>query len=133
MEQACLEEARRTFTQACDSPMLQPPMVDIFRIDNMDNPKFAQILNGTFQCPAECNQYVRKLIQHLKHPKDLPPITQRMYKEYKRSWELAQETTASSPSSVHFGHYITGIAEEMVGKLNAILANIRLLSGTAPE
>jgi len=40
---------------------------------------------------------------------------------------------ASSPSSVHFSHYITAIAEESIGKLNAILANARLLSGTAPE
>jgi len=39
--------------------------------------------------------------------------------------------TASSPSSLHFRHYIVGIAEETIGKLNAILANIRLLSGTA--
>jgi len=46
--------------------MLQPPMVDIFGIDNMDNPKFEQILNGTFQCPVECNQYIQKLIEHLK-------------------------------------------------------------------
>jgi len=99
-------------------------MVDIFGIDNMDNPKFEQILNGTFQCPVECNQYVQKLIKHLKQPKDLPPILPRTYEEYKRSWELAQETTTFSPSSIHFGHYIAGIAEEMVRKCNAILANV---------
>jgi len=40
---------------------------------------------------------------------------------------------ASSPSSVHFGHYIAAIAEELIGKLNAILANVRLLSRMAPE
>jgi len=108
-------------------------MVDIFGIDNMDNPKFKQILDSTFWCPIECNQYVRKLIMHLKQPKNLPPITPQAYKEYERSWELVQETTALSPSQVHFGHYIAGIAEDMVGKLNAILANVCLLSGTAPE
>jgi len=40
---------------------------------------------------------------------------------------------ASSPSHVHFGHYIAGIAEDTVGKLNAILANVHLLSGMAPK
>jgi len=46
--------------------MLQPSMVDIFGIANMDNPKFKQILDGTFRCPAECNKYIHKLIEHLK-------------------------------------------------------------------
>jgi len=38
-----------------------------------------------------------------------------------------------SPSSVHFGHYIAAIAEALIGKLNAILANVRLLSRMVPE
>jgi len=99
----------------------------------MDHPAFEQILTRTFQCPAECNRYVHKRIKCLKRPKDLPPITMQTYEEYKRSWEIACKTTASSPSQIHFGHYITGIAEDTVGKLNAILANVHLLSGMAPE
>jgi len=27
------------------------------------------------------------------------------------------------PSSVHFGHYIAGVADDLVRKLNALLAN----------
>ena len=57
----------------------------------------------------------------------------RMYKEYKRSWKITCKTTASSPSQVHFGHYIAGIADDTVGKLNAILANVHLLSSMPPE
>jgi len=41
--------------------------------------------------------------------------------------------TALLPSSVHFGHYISAITEESIGKVNAILANVRLLSRMAPE
>jgi len=37
------------------------------------------------------------------------------------------------PLLVHFGHYIAAIAKESIGKLNAILANVRLLSRMAPE
>jgi len=54
------------------------------------------------------------------------------YDEYKQSWKIAQETTAFSPSVVHFGQYMAGITKDTVGKINAILANIRLLSGMAP-
>jgi len=55
------------------------------------------------------------------------------YEDYKCSWEKARETTASSPSSIHFGHYIAGITDDIIGELNAILANDQLLSSTAPE
>jgi len=40
---------------------------------------------------------------------------------------------ASSPLVVHFGHYMAGITKDTISKINAILANVRLLSGTAPE
>jgi len=133
IEQACPTEAKWRFTQANDTPMLQQSMINILGIDNMDSPAFKQILVGTFQCPAECNKYVHKLIKNLKRPQELPPITMRTYDKYKWSWELAWETTASSPSKVHFRHYITGIMKDMIGKLNAILANVQLLSGMAPE
>jgi len=133
IEQACLDEAKRRFTQANDTPMLQQPMLSIFGVNNMEHPAFEQVLQGTFQCPAGCDIYLQKLLAHLKRPDDLPTITMRTYAEYQRSWERARETTASSPSSLHFGHYIAGIAENTIGKLNAILANVRLLSGTAPN
>jgi len=109
-------------------------MLTIFGIGNMDSPAFEQILEGMFQCPAKCGKYVHKLLKQLKRPQDLPPITMRMYADDKRSWEIARETTASSRSSVHFGHYITGIAEDTIGKLNAILAYVQpLTSGMALE
>jgi len=72
---ACLEEARRCFTQAKDTPMLQQPMLSLFSIDQMDTPMFTQILEGTFQCPTECNPYLQKLLKQLQKLEGLPPIT----------------------------------------------------------
>jgi len=64
IKQVCLKEAWHRFTQANTTSMLQPPMINIFGINNMDHPAFEQILAGTFQCPEECNMYVHKLIDH---------------------------------------------------------------------
>jgi len=133
IERVCLEEAKCRFTQAKDTPMLQLPMLNMFGIDQMDTPEFAQILDGMFQFPKECNPYLQKLLSHLQKPEGLLPIMIQQYDEYKHSWERAREMTALLPSLVHFGHYIAAIAEESIGKLNTILANVRLLSGTAPE
>jgi len=130
---ACCKEARQRFMQAKDTLMLQPPMLNIFGIDNMDTPEFSQILDGMYACLAGTSIYLQKLILHLKWPKELPPITIWTYEEYKWSWEIMQETMVSSPSSIHFRHYIARIADDIIGKLNAIMANVQLLSGTAPE
>jgi len=57
----------------------------------------------------------------------------RTYKEFQCGWQRARETTASSPSGIHFGHYIAAMTNKTVAKLNAILANLALLSRSAPE
>jgi len=64
---------------------------------------------------------------------NIPEITMRMYEEYKRSWEHARETMTSSALTLHFGHYVARIANNIVGKLNAILANEWLASSMAPQ
>jgi len=132
IEQACLAEAQQRFTQARTAPMLQQPMLGIFGIDNVDTPEFMAILDGTYQCPLQCNAYLLKLLLSLKCPKDLTLIPMQSYEKYKKSWKIAQETMASTPSAVHFRHYMAGITKDMVGKINTILANVRLLSGMAP-
>jgi len=54
------------------------------------------------------------------------------YNKYKTSWEQDRETMASSPLSLHFGHDIAGVANDIVGKLNMIMANAWLANGMAP-
>jgi len=59
-KKACLEEAEQCL-QAAQTPMLQPPMIDLLRITDMDSLAFKQILTGTFECPMKHDPYIRKL------------------------------------------------------------------------
>jgi len=56
LEQACLAEAGRRFTQAKDTPFLSEPLSSIFR-DNLEAPAFQEVLNRTFQIPPNCDPY----------------------------------------------------------------------------
>jgi len=87
LEIACLEEAKCRFTQVAMTPMLQPPMIDLLGIDDVDSPAFQQILNGTFECPQDCDPYIQKLLPYLAWPDSIPEVTMRTYKDYKSSWE----------------------------------------------
>jgi len=47
--------------------------------------------------------------------REYPRFEQWTYTEYKQSWEKAREKMALSPSLVHFGHFIAGVANDLVG------------------
>jgi len=83
--------------------------------------------------PCRLHPYLQKLTPYQARLANIPEILMQTYEEYKCSWERASETTASLPSSLHFGHCIARMANHVVGKLNTILANKQLASGTAPK
>jgi len=60
LEEACLNEARRRFTQAANTPMLQEPLKFLLGNTTLTAEAFQQVLEGTFQCPEECNLYTKK-------------------------------------------------------------------------
>jgi len=133
IELACLEEAHHQFTQAADTPMLQQPRISCFGLANIDSVAFQKILDGTFQCLSTCDLITKHLLQQLARPDRVVDHHLRMYKEFYKGWSQAWETTALSPSGIHFGHYMVVMMNMMVAKLNAILANLALLSRSAPE
>jgi len=59
LEQACLEEAGRRFTQASNTPMLTSPLLEIF--GEHGKPKtLAQVLAGEFTTLPDCDKYAKK-------------------------------------------------------------------------
>jgi len=51
LENLCLAEAGRQFTQAANTPFLQTPLLQIFTEANLGTKAFDQVLEGTFVCP----------------------------------------------------------------------------------
>jgi len=108
LEWACIEEAGRQFTQALDTPLLVDPFLHLFGETGASSSHFQQVLSSSFQSPAICNPFSALLLHHLYHPAlvlDLPPCS---LKAYASSWQKARESTSSSPSGIHFGHYMAG-------------------------
>jgi len=104
--------------------MLQEPMFSWLGIANIDSNTFQQILDGTFECLATCEPITKWLLQQLARPEGVQEHLPQIYQEYWQGWLQAQETMASSPSGIHFGHYMVAMADATIAKLNAILANL---------
>jgi len=132
LEQACIDEAGQCFMQAQDTTLLSAPLVNIFGETGIGSQSFKQVLDGTFTPPMACDPFATKLLHHLYNPppiKDIPPCT---VKDYQCRWCKAQETTSSSPSEIHFGHYITSTFNLEILVINTKLADIPLCTGLTP-
>jgi len=62
LEQLCLEEVGRQFTQAANTLFLQPPLLKVFLEANVLTKAFNQVLTGTFICPLDTDPMVIRLI-----------------------------------------------------------------------
>jgi len=93
---------------------------------------FQEVLNGTFRCPPETNQYAVRLLTSLKrHPGAY--ATKHTIQDQIYGWQKVRETMASSMSSVHFGHYMAGMFNPEIALLNATMVDILLVSGYSPR
>jgi len=62
-------------------------------------------------------------------PPQVVDCVMRTADEYCNSWRKARETTSSSASGTHFGHYIASTFNPEIMVINAALANIPLWTG----
>jgi len=65
VEQACLEEAGWRFTQANQTPFLQPPLLNDFGEIGVDRPAFHAVLEGWYMVLPGCNPAAAKLLATL--------------------------------------------------------------------
>jgi len=75
LESTCLAEAGRRFTQANDTPFLTSLLLEIFGETGVCSKAFNVVLERTFVLPSEYDKYMKKVLQHLSKPPDVPVIT----------------------------------------------------------
>jgi len=81
LEQACLNEAGRWFTQANNTPFLSPPLIHIFGKATI-NKEAKQVLEGKFTSPPHCDPYAALFLASLRRPQSLPDISPRTTADY---------------------------------------------------
>jgi len=60
-------------------------------------------------------------------------IPLRTPEEYQYGWKHARESTASSLSGIHFGHYIAAVEDIITEKINRLMATIPMLTRISPQ
>jgi len=125
---ACLVEVGQCFTQARHTPLLTPPLLDIFGKCSQTK-AFEKVLNDTFHPPPTCNTFMAKFLARVSRPPTIQEVTDWSTQAYCRSWQRAQESTRLLALGIHFGDYIAGTINPDILVVNMALANIPLCTG----
>jgi len=83
-----------------------------------------QVLAGTFVCPKEVDDMTKCLLLALQQTLTISCLQSRKLDDITEGWRKAREATSSSPSLIHFGHYMAGTFNPTIAVFNARLANL---------
>jgi len=126
----CLEESRNIFTQANNTPFLVEPLLSELGLIGTQWEQFSQIAMGLYHPPQDAPNNVKwllplleRLVEITDHPNKITP------EQHKQGWMKAKESTSSSLSGAHFGHYKAGATHAVINKLYTLLADIPLWMG----
>jgi len=111
------------------TPFLTSPLIDIFTEANLSTKAFNQVLEGTFVCPEGANEMTKCLLVALQRPHNISLIQLWQLGDITAGWCKAREETLSSPSSIHFSHYIVGMFNPTITVVNARIANLGSATG----
>ena len=96
-----------------------------------------EVLDGTYTFPDYTHQGTKELLEEVEKnheifPQNVVNIVMTM-ENWRRHWKRTNETTSSSPSILHFGHYMAGLDSRLITLFDALKATTADTRGFALE
>ena len=139
IEQACMNEGRRRFTQSANTPFLQAPLLN--EIGYLaDLPGADTILDGTFFAKRSpdapiLDEITQKFIHELRRDPQVPDLATGFLsaEAHRKGWRRMKPTTSSSTFGPGFIDYIAGSYNAIIAEFDATMSSIPFLSGYSPQ
>jgi len=91
------------------------------------------ILDGTYDFPPDFDQATKEILLEYARIQVMIPINSLNMlitkEEWKQQWRGRRESTSSSESGLHFGHYIAGIASDHISYFHALKTSLIIRRG----
>jgi hypothetical protein len=93
------------------------------------------VLDGTYELPDGEHEGTQQLFQAIARirqkipPNSILPVIDT--DTWKSTWQRKQESTSSSFSGLHFGHYISGATSDIISEVHAYKTSLALYHGIA--
>jgi hypothetical protein len=134
IERQLIEENKRRFNQAAESPFLVQPLVSwVGKFgETVGVDKILDADLGNLETTID--QYSFKVLQEMKRPAPfLHHKVDMSFKAFAKTWSKVKEHTASGKSSLHFGHFMAGCKHSQIGRIECAMANFPLRTGYSPK
>jgi Reverse transcriptase (RNA-dependent DNA polymerase) len=132
IEQECIKENIRRFTQANNTPPLLQTQVDLLGW-KADTQTALDILQGKENLPEELHENLKNMAPFWKIPgeiNNMEPIDCTLsLEEYKYQWKKCKEYTSTGTSGIHFGHFQASCEIETLSRLDCWMAETSLKTG----
>ncbi len=123
---------RKRFFLAKDAPICQGKLRGWFGYNSVSETAGA-VLDGTFVYPNNFNEATKEICRECAAIRALIPINLLnilITKEnWQQQWRGCRESTSSSESGLHFGHYLAGILSSHISHFHALKALLILKRG----
>ena len=91
------------------------------------------ILDGTYEFPPDFDTATKEILRECAMIREMIPAsslnTRITKEEWKQQWRGRRESTSSSESGLHFGHYIAGISSDHISHFHALKASLIIRRG----
>ena len=124
------------FRQAAETPFGHGDLFNLVGYSGLVTEAVDAIVNGA--CPdylrAPMSREVQVFLEEFRRPANVQMVdTIISTKDYINAIKAWKETTSTSPSGRHLGHYHTAILDKAMVKLHMDLLNLPIAFGFAPE
>jgi hypothetical protein len=133
---ACIDKGYKRYAQAHGSPFLTGQLLEDLGFLGNQN-KVQDILNGTYYCPEEVDEFTQQFIQELRRPETAnrhATITgYTMTDKHIKSRKKMRVGTASSTFGPSFSEIIAGTENVAIAEIDAAIVSITALIGYCPK
>lgn len=129
VEHFIMENNEKRFRLTESTPMLQQPLREELGLLAATQAA-KQILRGTYKCPPQTDSYTRWFIECMRQSQEQAAFdTNITSKDFVNYWKRAKESTSSSVSGLHFGHYKAAAQCPLLSEIHALTCQLAYGTG----
>ena len=132
VEEGIMSENTKRFRLTNDTPVMSGQLLEDFGY-LADTEAAEEVLAGTYDPPEDADEHTKALLSLLKQRVEMlrqgKIKTCIMREDFKRYWRGAKESTSSSISGLHFGHYKAAASSDTLSEFHAIMTDIAYNGG----
>jgi hypothetical protein len=136
IDAACIQEGIQRYSQAQDTPFLTSPLLEDFGFLGKQT-TIEAVLNGTYVCPPEVDNYTHKIIHELRRPLLIDHEASingvATTAEHIQGWKKMRSSTAASTFGPSFSDLIAATDDLRIAEVDASIVSIPARTGYCPR